>query len=371
MVRVDNVNAQVMRECREQMGLSLDEVALKVRFIADIESGKNKPTFKQLDTLATLYKVPRWVFISDELPARYNFANKITAFRQFSERGGAIFNHPQVRGLVARVQNCRDLIIELQEDAGNPLTAFDPPSLASGDSVEQSAGEIRKWLDIEDSLEFPKWKESLERKGIFIFMTSKYKGWSHVDKNLFRGLAIHYSVLPIIIINDSDDRKAQSFTLFHELGHLIRKEHALDSWSEPNKEVEQWCDKLAAAVLMPTDQFLLETSDIKDLQSIKKLASKFQASPYACLVRLRNLKAISQATYSDFEKQLREEYENSSQRSGGPPRNRANEVLNQYGTIYINAVFQAYHNEEINLHQLCKSFDLKRVSQIRELESRL
>jgi transcriptional regulator with XRE-family HTH domain len=62
--RVENINNDILRQCREQIGLSLPVVAKKVAKIAAIEQGDQKPTFKQIDTLADLYKVPRWVFIS-------------------------------------------------------------------------------------------------------------------------------------------------------------------------------------------------------------------------------------------------------------------------------------------------------------------
>jgi len=372
---VENVNIQILRQCREQMGFNLGDVKNKVASIEAMETGKKKPTFKQLDTLANLYNVPRWVFVSDELPTKYNFARAIPAFRQFSERDTDVFNYPKVRSLVTRVQSFQELIIELREDAGEPLTNFNPPSLADYTEVEQFAGEIRKWLDATDYPGFPEWKKKLEQKGIFVFMTSKYPGWSKVDENLFRGLAIHKPVLPIIIINDSDSQKAQSFTLFHELGHLIRKENAFDNWSERNRMVERWCDELAAAVLMPTERFLPESSNIPDLQSIKKLAYKFQASPYACLVRLRNLKCISQNNYFDFEKKLKEEYnkQRTSLRTESSrfTRNREREVLKQYGHIYARAVFQAHHNGEINLYKLIKSFGLKQVLQVRKMENYL
>lgn len=81
---VENINVQILQECRKQMGLPIDVVSKKVPSIAKIESGEKPPTFRQLDTLAHLYSVPRWVFISEELPEKYRFAEMIPpSFRQF------------------------------------------------------------------------------------------------------------------------------------------------------------------------------------------------------------------------------------------------------------------------------------------------
>lgn len=373
---VENVNVQILRECREQIGLALDDVKNRVGSITKIESGEKKPTFKQLDKLANLYHVPRWVFISDGLPEKYRFAKAIPpAFRQFLESDNNALNQSKVRVLVSQVKLYRDLILELQEDADEPIDAFRPPILPDRLSLEQVAVKVREWLNVDTNLNFQQWRERVEKKGVFIFMTSKYNHWSHIDKNLFRGLAIYDSTLPIIVINESDAKKAQSFTLLHELGHLIRNEDAIDNWSEPSGKVERWCDKFAAEVLMPTHQFLPKVNNINDLEAVKKLARSFQVSPYACLVRLRYLQRINQSTYNTLEEALKTEYERIRKKlqdsPGGSARDRASEVLSQYGRLYATALFQDYYNGEITLHKLSTAFGLKKVSDVLKLESKL
>jgi Zn-dependent peptidase ImmA (M78 family) len=377
--RVENINTDILRQCRKQIGLSIFEVEKKIKKIAGIEQGDHKPTFKQLDTLAELYKVPRWVFISETLPEKYQFTRSIPVFRQFADKNADIFSEHKVRSLIARVDRFRELILELREDMGEPVTAFHPPALKRNAASDFAAQQVRDWLDItEESFKFSKWKKMLEEKKIFVFMTSKYKGWSHVDKALFRGLAIYHQKLPIIIINDSDAKKAQSFTLFHELGHLLRKESAIDDWDTAYyQQVERWCDELSGNVLMPAAQFqtAIHNINIDDLDEIKSIARNFQVSAYACLVRLRQLRLIDQDDYLRFEAQLKAEYRKLQKKlkesAGGPPRNRPQEVLNQYGHIYANAIFQAYHNKEFGLHKLCQAFDLKRVPYVLEIGRQL
>ncbi len=374
--RVENINKDILRQCREQIGLSLPVVAKKVAKIAVIEQGDQKPTFKQIDTLADLYKVPRWVFISDHLPEKYQFDKAIPAFRQLTDSNADVFSEHKVRSLTARVDRFRDLILELREDMGEPMTAFHPPELERNVTPDFAAEQVRDWLDItEESFKFSKWKEMLEEKNIFVFMTSKYKGWSHVDKALFRGLAIYHQKLPIIIINDSDAKKAQSFTLFHELGHLLRKESAIDGWGAYHQRVEKWCDELSGNVLMPAEQILSAVDNIDDLDAVKDIAKCFKVSPYACLVRLRQMMIIDQGAYLGFEAQLKAEYRKLQKKlkesAGGPARNRPQEALKQYGHIYANTLFQAYHNKEIGLHKLCQAFDLKRASYALEMGRQL
>ena len=373
--RVENINVEILRQCRKQLALSLEEVKKKVKFIEDIEGGKKCPTFKQLNTLAKMYNVPRWVFVSDQLPSEYNYVKSVPAFRQFAGQAGKAFSDPKVRSVTAQVEQLRELVIDLRKDMDEPMEPFCPPKIQSS-SHTKNADAIRSWLNVEDYLEFPEWKEKLEEKGVFIFMTDKYKGWSHIEKTVFRGLAIYYPVLPIIIINDSDVYRAYSFTLFHELGHLLKEENDVDSWNERNEKEEEWCNQLAGEVLMPENQFRdVKIEGITELHNIEKIAKKFLVSSYACLVRLKNLNIISRKQYLDFERQMKEEYEERERKNkeslGGASRDRVREVLNQYGDIYIRTLFQAYHNKEITLHKLGKAFNLKRASQVLELANRL
>lgn len=163
------------------------------------------------------------MFISEQLPEKYRFDKAVPAFRQFADNDTEIFSDSKMRSLITRVERFRELILELLNDMGESITIFNPPELNKNTNPESGARLIRSWLKIsEEKLNFTEWKKLLENKGVFVFMTSKYIGWSHIDR-LFRGLIIYHSTLPIIIINDSDAKKAQSFTLLHELGH--RREH--------------------------------------------------------------------------------------------------------------------------------------------------
>lgn len=375
VAQVENINPEILRQCREQIGLAFADVEKKIKKVASIEEGKQKPTFNQLNILSELYNVPRWVFISEFLPEQYQFNKAVPTFRQFAYDRAELFSDHKVRSLTARVERLRNLILELRDDMREPVEQFAPPELQKNDKPETTAKQVRAWLGTQENLGFQQWKEKLEDKGIFIFLTSKYKGWSHIDKALFRGLAIYHSFLPIIIINDSDGKKAQSFSLFHELGHLLRGESAIDDWDDHQQQVERWCDELAGNVLMPAEPFCAAVHDVNDLDAIKQIAKRFKASAYACLVRLRQLRMIDQSTYSEFEAQLKEEYAKLQKKlketPGGPARNRPQEVLNQYGHIYARALFQAYHNQEICLHKLSQAFDLKRTAYILEVGEQL
>ena len=279
-----------------------------------------------------------------------------------------------MRKLVVRVEQYRDLFIELRQHMDDPVQHFTLPALEKTNNIEKTVDTAvdttRKWICIKEPLDFEKLKELLEEKGVFVFLTGKYKGWSYIEQ-AFRGLTITHSTTPVIIINNSDSKKAQSFTLMHELGHLIRGDTSIDGKSTTDADIEKWCDLFSGKMLMPAHSEFWQRLVSNDLADIKRLAQQFKVSPYACLVRLRQLQKIDQQTYSELEAKLDDEYkklkEKQKNRSGGAQRDRVKEVRTQFGTPFINTVLTAWHSQEITLHKATKLLDLKRPQQFLDL----
>ena len=381
---VENVNPVILRQCREQIGLNIQQAEKKIpiKTLEKLEKGESKPTFIQVEKLAALYRVPQWVFLRETLPSQYDFDNQLLSFRTFTESSPAFENH-KVRLITASVEQFRKLILELREDMDEPVRKFNEPE-TEGEFVK-AANLAREWLGIleTDNHSFGEWKQMLEGKEIFIFCTSKYSSWSKVEPTLFRGFCIYKEVLPIIVINDSDALSAQSFTLFHELGHLFRKESSLDvNISSSQNQAENWCDKFASEFLMPSGIFLQKISSLDmgfqlsaDMINIDKVAKDFKVSSLACAFRMREAEKITWEHYKEIEKFLKERRENLRQKQRNQKlqikRNIAKEALNQYGGLCSRAMVQAYRDNEIGLHKLCKFFGIKKTSDAIKLEGML
>lgn len=358
------LSLKILKQCREQIGLSLDEVSKKVKSIAKIETGKQRPTYRQMDTLAELYEVPSWVFIADTLPEEYRYDQK-PSFRGLNIMGP--FHNYKVRRLVARVERYRDLLIELREDQEEPAIPFSGPDV-SGHSPIQAAADIRRWLGMTQALSFSDLRKKLEEKGLFVFLTSKYKGWAQIDTGIFRGLCLTDERMPIIIINDSDARNARSFTLIHELGHLLRNE--IDMWYENSTKEERWCNEFAGNVLIPEER-LKDSTAYPTLEEITQHAKSLQVSPYALIVRLRQAGIVTEEKYRVFEHRLTSEYEKQKEKfnKNSPPisRNRRKEVQTQFGDMFIGTMLAAWHSEELTLHKVSKLLGLKDPALVPEL----
>lgn len=377
--RVPNINHRILRQCREQIGLDIEEAQSKVtKTLGAIEEGKENPTFRQLEKLAELYRVPQWVFLRDSLPERYDFEPRILSFRRAGFNDPTSTDDHKIRVITVGVERFRELVLELRTDMGETIEPFSPPSLDT--DIPRLARTVRGWLGhATGNHDFEQWKQTFEAKDIFVFLTGKYSGWSKVEASL-RGFSIHKETLPIIVINDSDAKAAQSFTLFHELGHLLHKESVIDAAGADDlshlsqQKEEKWCNELAGEILMPKETFSREIPEMtgqekKDLGSMDRVAGKFKVSSYACAVRMFQLQEISQQQFSRTANWLNERYERTRQQGRHPVRrNIPREKFRQYGGIYSRAVVQAYRNQEIGLHKLCKLFGFKRAVHAKELE---
>lgn len=375
-------NPDILRKCREQMGYSIDDVKkkIKVKSIELIEAGKKRPTYKQLEDLGKLYDVPDWVFISKELPPEYRYDEKPN-FRKF--KNSEVFVSG-TRKLFNQAKDYRDFFLELREDIELPITPFSLGQDMTSEKIKKMSPKgasiwARNWLSLKDTdrLNFDQLREKLEEKSIFVFLSNKFRGAGNIKGINFRGTCLTHEVMPIIIINDSDARKAQSFTLFHELGHLLRNDDAIDSFEESNSTIELWCEDFSGNFLMPENEFMKMIKEWKEkidfekdlkLKIVKDIADYFQVSTHSCLVRMRRLEVISKEKYDTLNAERENQNENYS---GFAPRKRHNEVKKRFGLPFIRTVFDAWHQKELNLVQVLRVFDLKKVSHVRKIEGEL
>ena len=377
-----NFNLEVLKKCREQLSLTLEEVKKKVKGIEEIEKGDKKLSWSNVDKLAQIYYVPEWVFISDEIPDEYKYT-QTPAFRTYSKK--PVFNNSRIKKLVAKVEDYRKIILEAREDLEEAIEDFHPCLITN--NAEETAKNIRNWLGLKpkEFIDFYAFKKKLEEKNIFIFMTSKYKDEfkfksEEGSENNFRGLAIYYEKLPIIVINESDAKKSQSFTLIHELCHLLRGESSLDNDNDGihyNSKEEKFCDAVAGIVLMPTDAIKEATQSLEELNwiTIKNIAEKvFKVSHYAFIVRLNQLREISQDKYNEFNNLRKEENQKNKiklEKNRRFSRSKAKEIVDQYGEIYTNAIITLYEEKEITLYKACNLLKIKNIPDFFKVKKKL
>ena len=115
-------------------------------------------------------------------------------------------------------------------------------------------------------------------------------GW--IPKS-FEVFALSDDLAPLVFINGADTKAAQMFTLAHELGHIWLGESALsnvDVVSVPPHEIEGWCNRVAADLLVPRASLLERYREREELPGqLNRLAREFRVSTLVVLRRLHDV----------------------------------------------------------------------------------
>lgn len=156
-----------------------------------------------------------------------------------------------------------------------------------------------------------------EDAGVFVLLKGDL-GSHHtaLEVETFRGLAIADEVAPFVVINDNDSKAAWSFTLLHELTHLLLGQTGFSSGnSGTGAEIEEFCDNVAAEWLLPIwmlDEIEIERGQdlVEQKQHIGEFAVEHNLSRTMVAYRLLRANRIARATFerlqADFRMQWRQ-----------------------------------------------------------------
>ena len=152
----------------------------------------------------------------------------------------------------------RNFLLEESTELGFPVTPFSAPSCITDNPIDWANAirqhyviDLREQYKCSSSSKFYLYlREKLEQKGVFV------QCFTDVPVEVVRGFAIYEQELPIIGINDNDRPPAKSFSLIHELVHLIKRESSVcnvmyNTTSSQKEEV--FCNAVAGELLVPKD----------------------------------------------------------------------------------------------------------------------
>jgi Zn-dependent peptidase ImmA (M78 family) len=323
------------------------------------------PTFSKAQKLAKILHVP-FGFLYLKQPPSVDLP--LPDFRGFDH---AYKPSADLLELLNDILVKQDWFVDHQKDAGAPPLKF-VNSFTTKDKVEDVADAIRARIGISIALRdaASTWSDYLstlarraENAGILVMRSGVVANVStrKLQTNELLGFAIANPLAPVVFVNSADYRASQIFTLAHELAHLWIGETAIanpDELDEAKRnKVEEFCNHVAAEVLVPQKEFLNEWKGITQSPEMKvmRLAKRFWVSTYVTLRRARELNEIPQEKYDEIKRS--EFVRRKKDKSGGGDYYK--NILTRMGPRFTEAVLNDVNRGKLELRDAAGLLNMK------------
>ena len=292
------VQPDLLRWARERAGYSVAALAGRFPKLKEWERGEVHPTLKQLEAFAKVTRTPVGFLFLAEPPVER------VPIPDFRTVANVHVGHPSP-DLLDTVYLCQ----QRQDWFRDFARSMHEPELESvgsarlGDDIVETAATMRHilGLDLEERRRFTTWTDALRRfieqadgLGVLI-MVSGVVGSNNrrrLDPQEFRGFALADPLAPLVFVNGADTKAAQMFTLAHELAHIWLGQSGVsdaEARAAPTQEVERWCNRVAAELLVPLSALREEINGRAELQDeLQRLARRFKVSTLVILRRIHD-----------------------------------------------------------------------------------
>ncbi|MXY08908.1 MAG: ImmA/IrrE family metallo-endopeptidase [Rhodothermaceae bacterium] len=350
------VNPEILVWARKTAGLAPDEAARKIRLrdsrdmtavdkLIAMERGDKDPTRANLVQMAQQYRRPLLAFYLAQPPPTIT---RGVDFRTISGIQSDRMSH-LIDALIREVRSRQSMVravLEAEDEVYSLpfvgiLRDLKGVSACTDQAVSYAVEALYQVLGLDLPTEYyeesgPKaafdlLRSKVEAAGVFVLLKGNL-GSYHTDipADVFRGFVIADEIAPFVVINNLDSPSAWSFTLLHEMVHLLLNETGISGHGS-EMESEVFCNTVASTCLLPTED--LEQVGIKPNQDIieqEQLISSFaqQRNLSHTMVAYRLLRSgsIDQLTFEDLRKRFaqrwehnrRKQRERSRKSRGGP-----------------------------------------------------
>lgn len=282
----------------------------------------------------------------------------------------------KLKALIERVEKQREVYLSLREDlddAGRPR--FIPPVLPN-DDLQEAARIARQWLGLNDQNDFDSYREALESRGVLVFRSNGYNGkWQIAKENPILGFSLYDPTCPVIVVKKLDWETRQSFTLMHELGHLLlHKTSSIDDERDlqSHRGHEREANAFAGYLLVP-DAFLAGISDTERPDDVaqydnwlERQRKAWGVSGEMILRRLMDTGHLPQNRYEAYRQWIAEVP--IIQKEGGSREYRNREPRHIFGDTFVRTVFDALYARHITLAKASSYLDNLKIKDLHQLE---
>lgn len=376
------VNGSVLLWARTSINIPLEKAAERLDCspdeLSDWETSGHMFRFTELEHIATVYRRPTAALLNSSPPPESPLPSD---HRTLGAQGQHPLSTPTILAIrfAQRVQeSAADAASLLHESLTTRLPAAsltgDPEALASaarvalGVSLEAQS----KWRGPYEPL--AGWTRAVESLGVYVLRQKMPIAET-------RGFALT-GMPPVITLNSEDAANGRTFSLMHELCHLMLSmssvcDMRLVGYDEASGRVEVFCNRFAGAVLVPEPALLATVSHRSadprwSNEELGRLARYFAVSQEVILRRL----LIAGKTDEEFYQAWRQEAEavysaRRAQRNKGRGQPPAARAVQENGHLFVGQVLRAEGGRTISASEAAQflSVGVKHLDRVRELSA--
>lgn len=375
MERIQLINPDRIAWCCADHGITPRELATELDMATvtmDRVMAGEGMTFNQLRKVAEYFGRGVLFFLEDEPVDEAHVHTP--QFRTLANQKPEL--SAKLKALIERVEKQREVYRSLREDLDDAdRPRFNPPDLFQQDPRE-AALIARQWLGLYDHNSFNTYREALESRGVLVFRSNGYNGkWQIAKENPILGFSLYDPICPVIVVKKLDWEPRQSFTLMHELGHLLlHKTSSIDDERDfqSHQGREREANAFAGHLLVP-DAFLTSIRDAERTDEVSQydewLAQPRKAWGVSGEVILRRLLDAGRLQRNQYEA-YREWRAQAvvTQEEGGSRKYRNREPKHIFGDTFVRTVLDALYAKHITLAKASSYLDSLKIKDLHQLE---
>ena len=377
MERIHLINPERLAWCCADFRITLDQLAAETDVAApnleQVMAGEDALTFNQLRKIATYFG--RGVLFFLEPGAVDETQIRTPQFRTLAHQKPEL--SPKLKALIERVEAQRAVYLSLREDLDDDKEPiFSPPKLPQSNDPREAARIVRDWLGLGERNTFDSYRELIEARGVLVFRTNGYNGkWQIAKSNPVLGFVLYDSKHPVIVVKKMPWDSQQSFTLMHELGHLLlHKASSIDDEKDMQSTagMERQANAFAGHLLVP-DAFLAQIDGEQQPDEVTQYDSWLEqqrkawgVSTEVILRRLFDAGRLKESSYVAYRK-----WRSASpipDKDGGNRIYRHREPMHIFGDKFVRTVLDSLNARHITLAKASSYLDSMKITDVHQLE---
>lgn len=376
MERIQSINPERIAWCCADHDITPGDLASEVGIASStmdrVMEGEDGLTFNQLRKIAEYFG--RGVLFFLEAGPVDEVQVHTPQFRTLANQKPEL--SAKLKALIERVEKQRAVYLSLREDLDDTdRPTFNPPDL-SRQSPRDAARIARHWLGLGDQNNFDSYRAAMEARGVLVFQSNGYNGkWQIAKEDPTLGFSLYDPTCPVIVIRKLPWESRQSFTLMHEMGHLLlHKVSSIDDAHdlESREGREREANAFAGHLLVP-DALLVGIHDSERPQEVslydewlERPRRAWGVSGEVILLRLLDAGRLPQSQYTAYRKWRKESAR--PQTDGGSRLYRHREPMHVFGDTFVRTVLDALNARHVTLAKASSYLDSLKIKDLHQLE---